>query len=588
MTRLFGTVFQGARPQDIKGDQVVRTKTALLVGVTDYGGTKDLAFCEDDVNLMNEVLQLKGFTCTKLLNPKLHEEVLPTVEVLCQAQATSDDILLVYFSGHGGEALGEQFLQGPQQGSPASIDALLNRGDFLRLSEVLDTLSHSMALKIVLIDACRSVWNFDQAELANYYASVAKLRRDAYQHITNCVIVFASAEGTKSYGHDGKGSQFTKVLAKELRNYAQDFLQVVQLAITSLKESPNQQIPWIYSSTFTSTFPDRLYVNHEVRKPPFRDKTPKAFIGHRQGKLVGIARDNLVMFNSGAWESVLTLNKLGDALDVSFSTTAPSLAWLRGKSVYFSNTSGSNDKVRHVRATALDKVFGIKLAPNGAGIVAYGYANGDAKPGLCLWRIEAGMNAVKIQVQGLPNLQSNTCEWTKDGTIIVAFSFPDSGKTWLYKIAFLATGTLRAETVAQFDSRVTAMVVGDDDEVWLGHADGQVSRFELKSQTQTTIKRSHPLDPLASSCKKRWIGAGSDYLDRTLAVVGLAWDKQHKVLGVQFYDGSTSFVDGMAAVQIEAISAPAHTYKRAIAASGDGSFYTLGGLYGMVHHITLT
>lgn len=127
-------------------------KVALLVGNNDYKHAGVLKSPIRDALDMDAVLRKNGFSVLTLVNANL-EEMGSGIRSLTKVGAESD-VCLFYFSGHGCEVDGINYL------SP--VDSLLqDRSDldrrFLSLGLVLQALQQTEAQrKIVILDCCRS------------------------------------------------------------------------------------------------------------------------------------------------------------------------------------------------------------------------------------------------------------------------------------------------------------------------------------------------------------------------------------------------------------------------------------------------
>ena len=125
---------------------------ALVIGESDYGGAlHPLANPKNDARAMDELLGDLGFDVTRVLDgdgKKLQSEIADFA-----AAAKKADVALVYYSGHGIEAGGENYL--------VPVDADLSSPQkagqtLIPLADLLDELAKSVPVTIMLLDACRS------------------------------------------------------------------------------------------------------------------------------------------------------------------------------------------------------------------------------------------------------------------------------------------------------------------------------------------------------------------------------------------------------------------------------------------------
>ena len=125
---------------------------ALVIGQSDYSGTlPKLTNPKNDARAMDDLLSDLGFDVTRVLDGdgrKLGREIEDFVDA-----AKDADVALVYYSGHGIEAGGENYL--------VPVDADLSTpqqagATLIPLSSLLDDLAKTVPVTIVLLDACRT------------------------------------------------------------------------------------------------------------------------------------------------------------------------------------------------------------------------------------------------------------------------------------------------------------------------------------------------------------------------------------------------------------------------------------------------
>jgi uncharacterized caspase-like protein len=125
---------------------------ALVIGQSDYTGSlPKLANPHNDAEAMGKLLGELGFD-VKTAYDGDHAALSASLTDF-EAAAKEADVALVYYSGHGIEAGGENYL--------VPVDADLSTpekagGTLLPVSAVLDQLAKTVPVTIVLLDACRS------------------------------------------------------------------------------------------------------------------------------------------------------------------------------------------------------------------------------------------------------------------------------------------------------------------------------------------------------------------------------------------------------------------------------------------------
>src|SRR3569832_376871 len=125
---------------------------ALVIGQSDYTGSLPrLANPHNDAEAMGKLLGELGFTVATAYDGD-HAALRNAIDAF-EAGAKGADVALVYYSGHGIEAGGENYL--------VPVDADLSTpqqagATLLPVSAVLDDLAKTVPVTIVLLDACRS------------------------------------------------------------------------------------------------------------------------------------------------------------------------------------------------------------------------------------------------------------------------------------------------------------------------------------------------------------------------------------------------------------------------------------------------
>lgn len=133
-----------AHAQDLRG-------VALVIGESEYEELTPLANPENDARAMDELLGDLGFDVSRVLDgdaDKLRGRIAEFVE-----DAADADVALVYYSGHGVELGGQNYLvpTDTDLSSPASAGQSL-----VPVEALLDELAKTVPVTIVLLDACRT------------------------------------------------------------------------------------------------------------------------------------------------------------------------------------------------------------------------------------------------------------------------------------------------------------------------------------------------------------------------------------------------------------------------------------------------
>ena len=137
---------------------------ALVIGQSTYETLPVLPNPERDARAIENLLARLGFA-TELATNESSKKLRRTVDGFIE-DAKGADVALVYYSGHGIEAGGVDYLI-PTDGSPEALQAADET--FVSLQDILDRLRGQARITILLLDACRS----------NPFPADAQLRRNA-------------------------------------------------------------------------------------------------------------------------------------------------------------------------------------------------------------------------------------------------------------------------------------------------------------------------------------------------------------------------------------------------------------------------
>ncbi|UDF32355.1 UNVERIFIED_ORG: caspase family protein (plasmid) [Roseateles sp. XES5] len=195
----------------IAGAAAAETKVALLIANANYTSVTPLKNPPNDIAAMRATLETAGFNITTLENGTRAE--MSAALASFEEKVGNADIGLVYYSGHGVEVNGENFL--------IPVDAALRsdrdvKYEAIVLSDVLGVLSKARSFKLVLLDACR-----DNPFLKTMKQGLTKgaptrglARVDSAE--SNMLIGYATAPGDVATDGDGATSPYAKALARHI------------------------------------------------------------------------------------------------------------------------------------------------------------------------------------------------------------------------------------------------------------------------------------------------------------------------------------------------------------------------------------
>jgi uncharacterized caspase-like protein len=251
---LLALVALPAAAQELRG-------VALVVGESDYVALPKLINPENDARAMDDLLDDLGFDVERVLDAdgdELNEQIVRFVE-----DAADADVALVYYSGHGFEAGGSNYL--------VPIDADLSSPEaagqsVVALDALLNELAKSVPVTIVLLDACRSdifpdgfaiqvpgataPITISDAGLGETRGPTPLGRPDVPPDNLGMVIGFAASPGRPALdGEAGGNSPYAAALLKHLSAGGYSFGDLMTLVTEEVYlETRAQQLPWVNSS----------------------------------------------------------------------------------------------------------------------------------------------------------------------------------------------------------------------------------------------------------------------------------------------------------------------------------------------------
>ena len=233
---------------------------ALVIGETDYEQLADLGNPERDARAMDDLLGDLGFDVSRVLDgdaDELREEIAEFVE-----DAADADVALVYYSGHGVELGGQNYLvpTDTDLSTPASAGQSLVPVDAL-----LAELAKTVPVTVVLLDACRTnafpagqTFELPGGEelpvegpgLEAVKGPVPIGRPDVPAESLGMVIGFAASPGQPALdGDPGGNSPYAAALVKHFAAGGYSLADLMTMVSEEVYlKTRAQQLPWVNSS----------------------------------------------------------------------------------------------------------------------------------------------------------------------------------------------------------------------------------------------------------------------------------------------------------------------------------------------------
>ena len=234
--------------------QAKPNRVALVVGVAHYETVNPLKNTVSDAQLVGAALKRLGFTVTPLIDPERKDLAAAIAAFAGQAQGA--DAAVIYFSGHGAEVAGVNYLF-PRDASNASMEKMIASG--FEASKVREAVLQAKAVRLVILDACRD--NPAQGQTISLKGGLA---RETGGLTSQVVTLMAAAPGQAALDGAGDNSPFALALIQALQHprlttgELPRFVQSEVQRATNDRQSPDLQGIWvdIYWS-FDGKAPDR-------------------------------------------------------------------------------------------------------------------------------------------------------------------------------------------------------------------------------------------------------------------------------------------------------------------------------------------
>ncbi len=234
-----------ARAQDpaaTPGAVQISRRVALVIGNAAYGHTSGLTNPINDARAMAKLFAEAGFSTVEAktdLGINAFRRALADFEVVSR----DADMAIVYYSGHGLEFRGQNYL--------VPIDATMERDvdvkdETVPLDRVLEAVAGAKRLKLIILDSCRT----DPFKGASSTKSMTRGLAAIEPSDSNELIAYAAKAGTVAAdGDPGGNSPYTAALLKRLTTPGLD----VELALRRVRDdvmsaTHREQEPFLYGS----------------------------------------------------------------------------------------------------------------------------------------------------------------------------------------------------------------------------------------------------------------------------------------------------------------------------------------------------
>lgn len=231
--------------------QPPQPRLALIIANSQYQSVTDLPNAANDSDLMADTLERIGFDVT-VVEDADRTGFAAALETFSNS-VPEGAIVLVYYSGHGIQAHGENYLI-PVDAAPRQIEDLASIS--IAASDLLRDIAQAKpAASILILDACRDN-PFREGPVSGLPAGMASIEVS----LSNNLVAFSTSPGKVAYDGaveaDGAGnSPYTKALAASLVEPGLSIESVFKRARSQvIGDTGYAQIPWENSSLTQEIF----------------------------------------------------------------------------------------------------------------------------------------------------------------------------------------------------------------------------------------------------------------------------------------------------------------------------------------------
>jgi Caspase domain len=219
-------------------------RIALLIGNGGYEHVPTLPNAKNDATALAAALRNAGFQSVTLKTDLKRDEIMAALSDFARA-ADSADWAVVYYSGHGIEYRGSNYL------IPIDARLLVDRDidlEAVDIGKVMSTVEGAKRLRLIILDACRNNPFLDSMKRTIATRAVtrglAPVEPDA-----GSLIVYAAKHGETALDGDGNDSPFATALINRLQTPNLEIRRLFDLVRDDVLVSTNKrQQPFTYGS----------------------------------------------------------------------------------------------------------------------------------------------------------------------------------------------------------------------------------------------------------------------------------------------------------------------------------------------------
>jgi 6-phosphogluconolactonase (cycloisomerase 2 family)/uncharacterized caspase-like protein len=220
-------------------------RVALVIGNGGYQHNATLVNPPNDAADMAAALQRDGFTVALLIDAS-RIDMEQSVRTFGNSLKNPDAIGMFYFSGHGAQAEGENFLI-PVDADIQDVDELAYKA--VNAESILAKMrSAGNKINIVVLDACRDNPFPGSSRSGDKGLAIVTVK------VPESVIVYATDPGSTASDGTGRNSPFTKAFLENMDAPGQDITAMLKRVTSRVRiDTDGKQTPWV-STNLTRDF----------------------------------------------------------------------------------------------------------------------------------------------------------------------------------------------------------------------------------------------------------------------------------------------------------------------------------------------
>ncbi len=233
-----------ARPPAPAPIAALGVRVALVIGNARYEAQSRLKNPHNDATAVAGALRAAGFK-TVTIAENLSREALVKALQKFQDEADSADWAVIYFSGHGIEVNGVNFVVP----TDARLKTDRNIADeAVSLNRLMESVGGAKKLKVVILDACRENPLAHAMQRTLAFKSADKGLAPVEPDLAT-LVVYAARDGQLAQDGDGDNSPFAAALAKHLSEPHVEVSKLFRLVTDDvLDATKHRQQPFVYGS----------------------------------------------------------------------------------------------------------------------------------------------------------------------------------------------------------------------------------------------------------------------------------------------------------------------------------------------------